>query len=312
MPIFAKVNASMPWNDKVADLSDGEFRAFVKLICAAKQRESGVFTEPALLDVLGVHAKHAKGLLKARLVDEIGVRKYRLHDFDEHQGPIDTTAARRQAEWRERQKKPHTEHESASSPQVDNGVDNGADNVMDNALRHAVTPTGQSRAEQSRDSTKKHGAPRAREPEASDDVPAEELELTALVDALIMANVWQRPTKRMIGFLANLIREHGQKAVEEQAALLVKGTVPDDFLGSLAEALRQAAVSRTIRSERARLEAEARRQEREDERIAELRSQPGAEETAAERRKAIADFAQGLSSPPTPRPRGQQQEGRSA
>lgn len=310
MPIFAKVNASMPWHDKVAVLSDGEFRAFVKLICAAKQRESGEFTEPALIDVLGAHAKHAKALLKARLLDEIAVRKYALHDFDEHQSPYDATAKVRQRRAREKRRKADAEHESDGSPQVDNGVDNvtvtrdmGRDVTRDAAVTVTRDVTEQSRAESKRE---REVAPSAREgPETTDDVPDEESELTALVDALVIANVWRRPTKKMIGFLANLIRDHGQSNVEQEASKLLKGkAIPDDFMGELANRLRSQAEERSDRNAATKVEADRKRIEHEQENIERIRKQPGAEETAAERRKAIADFASGLGSPPTPRPRG--------
>jgi hypothetical protein len=317
MPIFAKVNASMPWHDKVAELPSDSVRwAYLKAICAAKQRESGIFSKPALTEALGTHARHIPVLVKARLIDQDG-QKYSVHDFDEHQGPIDPGASERKRRQRQRERR---EHESASSPHVDTPVDNVTvtrdvtEPVTRDTSRLVTRPvTVQSRTEQSKSSTDlARYSPR--EPEGTtDDVPDESDRadaVDALTDVLVLAGVWRRPSKKMIGFLSNLIRDHGVAMVNTQIAILLQGKPPDEFMTALAENLRASAIARTNGSERSRVEAERRSIEQEQEQIEQLRKEPGAEERAAERRAALQGFADGLGLPSTPKPRST--EGRQA
>lgn len=304
MPIFVKIDASMPWNDKVARLSDGQFRAYLKAICQAKQRDSHIFDRRNLNSLLGEHSRHVRHLTRAGLLDVLDGDRLAIHDYVQHQQPIDTTAARRQREWRERKR---IERESGSYQQVDNDVDN----VTPNALRNDVTVTGQSRAEK-KGSTEK-GQSLSREAVDNSAGVLDDAELTGLADALIAAGVWQRPTKKMLGFLASLIRDHGAEAVTQGIVENLRiDPSPSNFMDDLAALLRRRAEERTARNEATKVEFAARQAERDQAEIEKLRAQPGAEEAAAARRKAIADFGDGLGfpGPEAPRPRGSTAEGR--
>lgn len=309
MPIFAKFDASMPWHDKIAELPSDSVRwAFVKAICAAKQRESPEFSKPALTEALGTHAKHIPTLVKARLIDVKG-SKFSIHDFDDHQAPFDETAALRMRRYRQRKKeRAAREHESDDSPQVDYAVDN---RQLRRDSHERVTRDGDVSVQRDvtvQSSTGISKRERSSSIRASDDVPDEESELDALVGVLVMANVWHHPTKKMIGFLAKLVEEHTQPVVEAQIGLMLKNGAmdqPEDFLSVLAHKLRSQAIERNETNDRARVEADRKQIEREQEQIERIRSQPGAEEAAKAHREAIAKFAEGLGSPPqAAKPRG--------
>jgi hypothetical protein len=308
MPLYAKIDVTMPWNDKVAGLpSDGARWAYLKVILIAKQRESPDFTKPGLIDALGAHSRHLSSLVAAGLIDVRG-KKYAIHDFDQWQTPFDKTAAERQARLRERRR---NERESSSSPHGDNDVETVTvtRDVTEPVTRDVTRDvrrdvTVQSRAEVIRE---REVAPTAREAPTTDDVPDEESEL---VDVLVRAGVWKRPTKKMIGFLSNLVRDHGQTNVEQAIATRMKQPITDAFMGDVAALLRDVAVSRTNGNERSRVEANRRQIERDQEQIEAIRSEPDAEAKAAERRAALKGFADGLSFPSAPKPRSQ--EGRAS
>lgn len=124
-------------------------------------------------------------------------------------------------------------------------------------------------------------------------------EFESLIDALVMAGVWLRPTKKMIEFLRRLVADHRQDRVEAAIAEQMRsGPITDDFMGQVAKRLRLAAERRTIDEERARVESNRRQIEEEQRRIEQLRAaDPEAERVAAAHRDAIAAFANALGSP---------------
>lgn len=312
MPIFAKVNPALFTHDKVVGLpSDSARWAYLRAIGFAKLRDSHVFTRAALTESLGSYSRHIPTLVRAKLIDQEG-SNYVIHDYEEHQSSdrYDPTAVRRNREYRARKRA-----EPPSFPPVDTSVDNVTEAVTRDVTRDVsdASRAHGARVEKSREVVPdKHGTHPRANGGISDELPDDESELTALVDTLVMAGVWTKPTRKMIGFLANLIRDHGQKLVEEQIAVILKrrSPIPEDFMGELAGLLRQTAVARTVNTERARVESNRRAIEAEQEQIEQRRKQPGAEAVAAERRSAIAALADALGSPPTARPRRSQQEGR--
>jgi hypothetical protein len=55
---WIRIDADMPWNDKVTGLPNDTARfAFVKVLCAAKVRGRSSFSEQSLREALGSHAK---------------------------------------------------------------------------------------------------------------------------------------------------------------------------------------------------------------------------------------------------------------
>jgi hypothetical protein len=292
MPIYAKLNASMPWNDKVAALSDGQFRAYVKAICAAKQRESPDFLKKTLNDMLGDHSRHVGALVRAGLLDLLEGNRIAVHDYAEHQQPFDSTAAERQKRHRQRVK-------DRTVPQVDKAVDNDSlrsgsrRDVTRDPLRvvrrdvtvHNTTEQSMEQASSSRVRTTAHA--REGEPEASDDVPDEDVPITL--------------TREQLRIVRELQRDHGSEAVS-QALQKAKRAGNRDLIGRTATILRGWATQRTAADERARIESNRRAIEA-DQASIEVSRQTTSEATAAERRAALQSFADGLGSPA-------QQEGR--
>ena len=290
--------------------SDSERWAWLVVLSVAKTLDSnGRFESEAHFRLLvpAEYAKHLPRLLAVGLIDEAADGSLTLHDFEDRQAPADSTAAKRSRDYRQRRK--------AGNPQVDKPVDN---DVSRHGQRHGASRRSASRrvtsdghgAEQNRtDSytgTEISSPERAREA-TTDDVPDEddEGEFDALVKALIMANVWSRPTKAMIGFLANLIRDHSQPSVEVAIADELRADpTPEGFMGRVAGRLRVVARAKNEREERSRVEAETRRLASEQASIEAMRGIVP-ESVAAERRKAIADFA-GMLRSPTTQPEGRQ------
>jgi hypothetical protein len=84
---WLRVDADMPWHDKVVGLPNDTARfAFVKVLCAAKIRGRSAFSKGSLKEQLGSHARAIPALVAAGLidVDEDGQR-YSVHGFDEYQ-----------------------------------------------------------------------------------------------------------------------------------------------------------------------------------------------------------------------------------
>lgn len=337
MPIYAKINASMATHDKLVNLpSDAARWAFLRAILAAKQRENPTFSLPALREELGSYSRHIPTLVRAKLIDHRG-DAYSIHDFDDWQGPQDTTAAQRQKDWREREKKRRAEHENAGSAHVTNSGDNPLGAVTDNALRNDVTVTGQSRAEQSREGTEKKVSSSAREPgddqpETTDDLPDEprgirpifgirgddlrfgvaallkdRFRFTAISEAqwdmldFFVDNEFPFDHRRGYAEVARMLDRLPRDAGEPLAA--IKAEIDRRIAERLAKAeaadlTRAQTDARTINQEQASIEA--------------AKANGVTEADAAAHRKQLADFADALGSPsPKPaQPRRQQpQEG---
>jgi hypothetical protein len=82
---WLRVDADMPWHDKVVGLPNDTARfAFVKALCAAKIRGRSTFTAASLREQLGSHARAIPALVAAGLLDEDG-DMLTVHDFEEYQ-----------------------------------------------------------------------------------------------------------------------------------------------------------------------------------------------------------------------------------
>jgi hypothetical protein len=97
---WIRIDADMPWNDKVTGLPNDTARfAFVKVLCAAKVRGRSSFSEQSLREALGSHAKAIPALVAAGLLDEEGP-VLTVHNFEEYQRLA--LQADRQRRYRER------------------------------------------------------------------------------------------------------------------------------------------------------------------------------------------------------------------
>lgn len=82
---WLRLDADMPWNDKVIGLPNDTARfAFVKVLCASKVRGKSKFSPASLKEVLGSHARAIPSLLAAGLIDEENGQLV-VHDFDDYQ-----------------------------------------------------------------------------------------------------------------------------------------------------------------------------------------------------------------------------------
>lgn len=282
--------------------SDSERYAYVVAMQEQKAIEGRPFESAEHFAMLcGPYGAHLKALVRAELVDELPDGRYTVHDFEGRQAPSDRTAKERQARLRAAKK--------GKSPQVDKTVDNASRHGVTSRVtrRRDTSRSEQSRTEQSigREEEASSGGSRssthAHDPAESpttDDVPDDDddAEFDALVTVLIMANVWTKPTKKMIRFLASLVRDHTQALVEEAIAVELKGGLTDDFMSRVAGRCKTIAIGRTISAEHRRRDSELRSIERDQDSIERIRAQPGAEATAAQRRAAIAAFADRLGS----------------
>jgi hypothetical protein len=108
-----KVFADLP--ERKAHYNDGQFRAFVELLCAsAASRTPGEF--PSMAAVRRIVGDVAHFLTEQGDLDVNKAGVVRIHGWDKYQRPIDRTNAARQARHREKVR----EH----------GVSNGVDNAL--------------------------------------------------------------------------------------------------------------------------------------------------------------------------------------
>jgi hypothetical protein len=89
-------------NSKIAQLSDAEFRAWMRLLChCARSRDPSV-DEVAIREVSGLNSRRIRRYADLGLLDEIGSH-FEVHDWAKYL-PKDATNADRQARWRARQR----------------------------------------------------------------------------------------------------------------------------------------------------------------------------------------------------------------
>jgi hypothetical protein len=132
---WLRVDADMPWHDKVVGLPNDTARfAFVKVLCAAKIRGRSTFTAASLREQLGSHARALPALVAAGLLDEKG-DMLSVHGFDEYQ----RKAGHAEAQQRYREKS------TGGSPQDHGGITETSpteQDVRDVTYKPPSPPTG--------------------------------------------------------------------------------------------------------------------------------------------------------------------------
>lgn len=82
---WLRVDADMPWHDKVVGLPNDTARfAYLKVLCAAKIRGRSTFTLASLREQMGSHARSIPALVDAGLLESDGAR-VTVHDFEDYQ-----------------------------------------------------------------------------------------------------------------------------------------------------------------------------------------------------------------------------------
>jgi hypothetical protein len=99
---WLRIDDGFTANSKVAQLSDAEFRAWMRLLChCARSRDPSV-DEVAIREVSGLNSRRIRRYADLGLLDEVGDH-FEVHDWA-HYLPKDATNADRQARWRARQR----------------------------------------------------------------------------------------------------------------------------------------------------------------------------------------------------------------
>lgn len=87
-------------NSKIAQLSDAEFRAWMRLLChCARSRDPSV-DEVAIREVSGLNSRRIRRYADLGLLDEVGAH-FEVHDWTKYM-PKEEQNAARQAKWRAR------------------------------------------------------------------------------------------------------------------------------------------------------------------------------------------------------------------
>lgn len=87
-------------NGKIAQLSDPEFRTWVRLLCHCGKVQDPTVDKVTVQEVVGLTPKRVDRYAELRLLDPID-DDYEVHDWEQYQ-PKDVTGAERQARWRAR------------------------------------------------------------------------------------------------------------------------------------------------------------------------------------------------------------------
>jgi hypothetical protein len=105
---WLRVDADMPWHDKIVGLPNDTARfAFVKVLCAAKIRGRSTFSKGSLKEQLGSHAKALPALVAAGLIqEEADGERLSVRDFDEYQRKAGHAEA--QERYRDKSRGDHT------------------------------------------------------------------------------------------------------------------------------------------------------------------------------------------------------------
>lgn len=118
---WLRVDADMPWHDKIVGLPNDTARfAFVKVLCAAKIRGRSTFTTESLREQLGSHARAIPALVAAGLLETPGDGTVTVHDFDEYQRRAGHAEVMQRS--RARSREGHTEVTETSPTEQDSTV----------------------------------------------------------------------------------------------------------------------------------------------------------------------------------------------
>lgn len=97
---WLRIDDGFTSNSKIAQLSDAEFRAWMRLLChCARSRDPSV-DDVAIREVSGLNSRRIRRFAEVGLLDEVGSH-FEVHDWAKFI-PKDATNADRQARWRAR------------------------------------------------------------------------------------------------------------------------------------------------------------------------------------------------------------------
>lgn len=98
---WLRVDDGFTSNAKVAQLTDSEFRVWMRLLCHCARSQDPSVDPVARREVNGLTAGRVRRYADLGLLDAVGDH-HEVHDWSDYQ-PKDSTAAERQARWRSRQ-----------------------------------------------------------------------------------------------------------------------------------------------------------------------------------------------------------------
>lgn len=114
---WLRVDDGYTSNSKIAQLSDAEFRAWMRLLChCARSRDPSV-DEVAVREVSGLSRARIRRFADLELLDEIG-ESFEVHDWAKFL-PKDEQNAARQAKWRARHRNATRNAESNAPSNAD-------------------------------------------------------------------------------------------------------------------------------------------------------------------------------------------------
>lgn len=99
---WLRIDDGFTSNSKVVQLSDREFRVWMRTLCHCGRSQDPTVDEGTLSEVAGLTRPLVKKLADLRLLDEVG-EVWEVHDWPHYQ-PKDATGADRQARWRARKR----------------------------------------------------------------------------------------------------------------------------------------------------------------------------------------------------------------
>ena len=97
---WLRIDDGFTRNSKIAQLTDAEFRVWMRLLCHCAGSRDPSVDDVAMREVAGLNRQRVQRFHHLDLVDEIG-GSYEIHDWLLYQ-PKDGTNADRQARWRSR------------------------------------------------------------------------------------------------------------------------------------------------------------------------------------------------------------------
>lgn len=113
----------MPWlrlddgftaNGKIGQLSDSEFRVWIRLLCHCAKSQDPSVDSLAIREVSGLSSKRVQRFAQIGLLDPVG-DLWEVHDWAKYL-PKDATNAERQAAWRARKRNAERNGSSVTDP----------------------------------------------------------------------------------------------------------------------------------------------------------------------------------------------------
>ncbi len=97
---WLRIDDGFTSNGKIAQLTDREFRVWMRLLCHCARSHDPTVDRPAMNEVAGLSPQFIARIAALELVDKVG-GTFEVHDWERYQ-PNDSTGADRQARWRSR------------------------------------------------------------------------------------------------------------------------------------------------------------------------------------------------------------------